>query len=78
MQNSYHMFENKFDKLYFHAKSKVKSKKYHKVKFHTSLKNCGHAESKILDWEQFWYSILPCKNLRLKAKNTINSSVIHH
>ena len=36
----------KFDRLYFYAKSKIKSKKYPKVKFHTSLKRCGHAESK--------------------------------
>ena len=35
-----------FEKQYFHAKSKVKNKKYPKVKFHTSLKRCGHAESK--------------------------------
>ena len=32
--------------LNFHAKSKVKGKIYHKVKFDTSLKSCGHAESK--------------------------------
>ena len=42
----------KYDRLYFHAKSKVKSKKYHKIKFNTSMKSCGHAEYKILDWEQ--------------------------
>ena len=39
---------SKFDRLYFHAKSKVKSEKYHKVKFHTSFKSRGPAESKIL------------------------------
>jgi len=43
----------RFDRFYFHAKSKVKSLKYHKVKFHTSFKSCGHAESKILDLKQF-------------------------
>jgi len=39
-------FENwmKFDRFYFHAKSKVKHLTYHKVKFHTSFKSCGHAE----------------------------------
>ena len=30
--------QSKFDRLYFHAKSKVKSEKYHKVKFHNHLK----------------------------------------
>ena len=43
----------KFDRFQFLAKSKVKSLKYQKVKFNTSIKTCGHAESKILDWEQF-------------------------
>ena len=38
MQNSKHRLEHKFDRLYFHAKSKVKSEKYHKVKFHNHLK----------------------------------------
>ena len=42
---------SKFERLYFYAKSKVKSKKYDKVKFHTSFKSCGHEET--LDWEQF-------------------------
>ena len=32
---------------------RLKVKKPHKVKIHKSLKSCGHAESKILDWEQF-------------------------
>ena len=41
----------KFERLYFYAKSKVKHKKYDKVKFHTSFKSCGHEET--LDWEQF-------------------------
>ena len=47
---------SKFDRLYFHAKSKVKSEKYHKVKFHTSFKSCGHAESKfyIIKQESFF------------------------
>ena len=39
---------SKFERLYFYAKSKVKRKKYDKVKFHTSFKSRGHAESKIL------------------------------
>ena len=39
----------KFDRLYFHAKSNIKSTKYHKFKFDTSLKRYGHAEYKILD-----------------------------
>jgi len=52
MQNSYHVLGNFFDKLYFHAKY-IKSTKYHKIKFDTSLKSYGHAEYKILDWEQF-------------------------
>ena len=37
----------------FMQKSKIKSTKYHKIKFDTSLKSYGHAESKILGWEQF-------------------------
>ena len=37
----------KFDRLYFHAKSKIKSTKYHKIKFETSLKSYGYAEYKI-------------------------------
>ena len=28
-------------------------KNNHKVKFHTSLKSCGHAEFKILNWQQY-------------------------
>ena len=47
--------------LYFHAKSKVKSKKYHKIKFHTSLKNCGHAETNLTN-----YTFM--QNFRLKGK----------
>ena len=43
----------KFDRLYFHAKSKIKSTKYHKIKLETSLKSYGHAKYKILYWEQF-------------------------
>ena len=35
------------------TKFKDKSEKYHKVKFHTSFKSYGHAESKILDLKQF-------------------------
>ena len=69
MQSSNLETWKKFDRLYFHAKSKIKSTKYHKIKFDTSLKSYGHAEYKILDWEQ---------NLGLKAKNTIKSSVKHH
>ena len=42
-----------FDRLYIHEKSKVKSKKYYNIKCDISLKNYCHAESKILDWEQF-------------------------
>ena len=33
--------------LYFHAKSKIKSTKYQKIKFETSLKSYGYAEYKI-------------------------------
>ena len=45
--------ESKFDRLNFYAKSSVKSEKYHKIKFDTSLKSYGHAQYKILDQEQF-------------------------
>ena len=31
--------ESLFNRLYFHAKSRVKSKKYHKIKFDAPLKN---------------------------------------
>ena len=34
----------KFDRLYFHAKSKIKSTKYHKIKFDKSFKSFDHAE----------------------------------
>ena len=43
----------KFDMLYFQEKSKIKSTKYHKIKFGTSLKSYGQDEYKILDGEQF-------------------------
>ena len=69
MQSSNLETWKKFDSLYFYAKSKIKSTKYQKIKFDTSFKSYGHAEHKILDWEQ---------NLGLKAKNTIKSSAKHH
>ena len=37
----------KFKSLYFHAKSKIKSTKYHKIKFEASLKSYGYAEYEI-------------------------------
>ena len=37
---------------YDHAKFKSGKNVLKKVKFHTSLKSCGHEET--LDWEQFW------------------------
>ena len=43
----------KFDRLYFHAKSKIKCTKYQKNKLDTSWKNYGHAEYKMVDWEHF-------------------------
>ena len=43
----------KFNRLYFHAKSNIKSTKYHKIKFDISLKSYGYAQYKSLDWEQF-------------------------
>ena len=46
MQNSNQVLGNKFDHLYFHAKSYVKRKKI-KIKCSTSLKRSGHADSKI-------------------------------
>ena len=46
MQNSNQTLGNKFDNLYFHAKSWVKRKKI-KIKCSTSLKRSGHADSKI-------------------------------
>ena len=42
-----------FDRLYIHAKSKVKSKKYRNIKCNISLKNYCPVEYKILDWYQF-------------------------
>ena len=35
-----------FDNIYFHAKSLVKSRKYHKIKSYTLLKSYDHAEFK--------------------------------
>ena len=52
MQNSNEVLGNKFENLYFHAKSWVKSKKYHKIKCYTSLKSYDHAEFKSGAWEQ--------------------------
>ena len=40
--------------LYFQEKSKIKSTKYYKIKFGTSLKSYDQDEYKILDGEQFW------------------------
>ena len=62
MQNSNQVLGNKFDNLYFHAKSYVKRKKI-KIKCNTSLKRSGHVESKIGDLEEICQFIL-----RLKAK----------
>ena len=52
MQNFSEVLKNKFDNLYFHAKSQVKSKKYPKIKCYTSLKSYDHAEFKSGAWEQ--------------------------
>ena len=60
MQNSNQVLGNKFDNLYFHAKSYVKRKKI-KIKCSTSLKRSGHVESKIGDLEEICQVILSCK-----------------
>ena len=44
----------KFKRLYFYVKSKIKNTKYHTIKVDTSLKSYDNAEYNILDWEQFW------------------------
>ena len=57
------MYSPKFARLYFFAKSKDKSKKYHQIKFTFGA---------ILIINTFM------KNINLKAKNIIKSRVIHH
>ena len=52
MQNSNQTLGNKFDNIYFHAKFKVKSLKYHKIKRDTSLKSYDYAEFKSRAWKQ--------------------------
>ena len=51
MLNSYHMLGNKFDKLYFHAKSQVEREKIN-IKCSNSLKRSGHVESKAEDLDE--------------------------
>ena len=46
MQNSNQVLGNKFDNLYFYAKSQVKRKNKIKIKCRASLKKAGHVESK--------------------------------
>ena len=100
MQNSNQVLENKFDHLYFHAKSYVK-RKIIKIMCSTSQKRSGHVVSKIGDLEDFLpgYTKFRVKskkynqnmftleailiiytfmqNLRLKAKISQKSRVIH-
>ena len=52
MKNSKHILGNKFDKLFFNAKSWVKRKTTTKNKRSTSLKKLGHLESKIGELEE--------------------------
>ena len=68
MQNSYHILGNKFDKLYFYAKSQVRRKK--KNKGSTSLKISGHLQSKLKTWRKF-------KRLYFYAKYKIKSTKYH-
>ena len=72
MQNSNQVLENKFDHLYFHAKSYVK-RKIIKIMCSTSQKRSGHVESKIGDLEDFLPGYTFTQNLGLKVKNTIKT-----
>ena len=52
MQNSNQVLGNKFDNLYFYAKSQVRNKKQYKIKCDTSFKSYGHTEFKSGAWKQ--------------------------
>ena len=69
MQNSNQVLENKFNNLYFHAKSQVKRKKI-KIKCSTLMKRTGHVESKF-DRLNFH------AKSRVKSKKSLKSSLIH-
>ena len=51
MQNSNQVLGNKFDKLYFCAKSQVKRGKNQKIKCSTSLKRSGHVDTSLKSYD---------------------------
>ena len=69
MQNPKFQIRSNFDNLYFHAKSQVKSIKYHTIKCDLSLKSYDYEEFKLGAWNFF-------DNLYFHPKSQVNRKKI--